>query len=123
MDETVKPPKVKKIKIYSTKVRAYFVKHPDARFPTISFPAKPRLTPQQTPELLKKFPGGYFEPTLTSGIDMYLKTLDEMTGVEADKLKEWRAEMDRKMGRTPQTSVTSVTSVASSTPAVSAATK
>lgn len=82
------------------KVRVYFKKHPD---PTtmIPFPAKPRVTPEKILELDKMFPGGYFEPTSTGGLDRYLEAVDKLAedAGQSEVLKGWRAKMDAKLGR------------------------
>ena len=43
---------------------------------------------------MARFPGGYFEPTYTSGLDMLLKVEDELEGGATDALKEWRDRID-----------------------------
>lgn len=95
----VPDPKDPKKKIASTVVetlvRTYFIKHPDP-LTGIMFPAKPRVTPEKIPELMKVYPGGYFEPTLTEGFDKYLKVVDSLTGAQAEAVAKWREEQDRK---------------------------
>jgi hypothetical protein len=88
-------------KVLLSKTRAYFVKHPDSKT-GITFPAKPRIVSSKWPELLKKWPGGYFEPTLENGIDMYLEEIDRLTNDAADSTQKWREEIDKQMGRTPK---------------------
>jgi hypothetical protein len=84
--------------VVDTAVRMYFAKHPDP-VTSIMFPAKPRVTPERIPELMKKWPGGYFEPGLASGFDDYLKLLDKLGASQADEVAAWRAKMDEKFGR------------------------
>ena len=82
--------------VIDTVVRMYFTKHPD---PTtgIMFPAKPRVAPEMIPEMRKKYPGGYFEPTLYDGFDKYLHTIDELNTTSAqDGIAKWRAGVDAK---------------------------
>ena len=43
---------------------------------------------------MKKWPGGYFEPTTEHGIDLFLKAEDELEGGATDALKEWREKID-----------------------------
>ena len=67
--QTVTQPKTKatdpKTKFVSvqleTKVRMWFVRHPDENFPTISYPAKLRVPPDQMEKVFKRWPGGFFE--------------------------------------------------------------
>jgi hypothetical protein len=96
--------------IIDTAVRYHFKKHPDPAT-GIMFPAKPRVTPEQTAELDKRFPGGYFEPK-TDGSDSfaeYLRTLDRLAGQQADTLKGWRERMDAKLRPRPQAAATTTT--------------
>src|SRR6266852_1457333 len=73
-----------------TVVRYYFRKHLDP-VTGIPFPAKTRVVPEGIEELNKKFPGGYFEPTTSWGIDRYLETVDELSiEREDDPLRGWR---------------------------------
>jgi len=71
-----------------TKVRMWFVRHPDPVFQNITYPAKLRVDPSQVPEVMKRWPGGYLEPTLESGIDQLLLLEDELTAKAAAELKE-----------------------------------
>lgn len=80
------------------RTKAYFVKHPDPKT-GITFPAKPRVDSSKWPQLLAKWPGGYFVPTLENGIDMYLEEIDKLTNEAADSTQKWREEIDRQMGR------------------------
>jgi hypothetical protein len=83
-------------------VRYYFKRHldPDTNIP---FPAKPRLAPEVSHLMEKRFPGGYFEPKLDGrdAFDAYLHEVDRLTGVAAedDSLKRWRERADEKLGR------------------------
>jgi hypothetical protein len=80
-------------------VRVYFKKHPD---PTtnIPFPAKPRVTPEKIAALEKVYPGGYFEPSVTNGLDSYLHLIDKLGTDSGNALAGWREKMDQKLGRT-----------------------
>jgi hypothetical protein len=84
--------------IVDTVVRMYFIKHPDP-VTGIMFPCKPRVSPEVIPELMKRFPGGYFEPTLEHGFDDYLKTVDELNAHQKGQVDEWRRKVDEKWGR------------------------
>lgn len=94
------PKKMLSTQIAEMKVRIFFKKHPDPQT-NIAYPAKPRVTPEKMAELDAVFPGGYFEPTTTGGLDHYFKLLDKLS-VDAGKsvaLKGWRDRMDAKLGR------------------------
>lgn len=94
-----------------TVVRMYFMKHPDPAT-GIMFPAKPRVAPIQLPELLKRFPGGYFESLKGKcGLDTYLEEVDRLNaavGEKDDELKGWREKMDAKLGRAPANKIAAV---------------
>jgi hypothetical protein len=79
------------------KCRYYFVKHPDPMTGVV-FDAKPRVTHSKALELEKRYPGGFFVPTPDQGFDQYLRVVDELAkdAAQSDKLREWRATMDRK---------------------------
>jgi hypothetical protein len=81
--------------IVETLVRTYFVKHPDPST-GIMFPAKPRVTPEKVAELMKKWPGGYYEPGPEHGLDTYLHEIDRLDLSQGDELAKWRAEVDRR---------------------------
>lgn len=80
------------------KTRVYFLRHKDTKT-GIEFPAKPRIHSSQYSRLLERWPGGYFEPTLESGLDDYLRFEDSLTGAATDSMKQWREEMDKRMAR------------------------
>jgi hypothetical protein len=77
----------------ATRARAWFVRHPDPVTGMI-FPAKPRVAPTMMPKLLEKFPGGYFEPTPTSGIDEYLIAVESLAQEASTKTDEWKKKVD-----------------------------
>lgn len=81
--------------IVETHVRSYFVKHPDPST-GIMFPAKPRVTPEQFPAMMKTYPGGYFEATREHGFDQYLHTIDSLSKSQAAAVEQWRASVDAK---------------------------
>jgi hypothetical protein len=86
-------------------VRFHFRKHLDPAT-GIPFPAKPRVTPEKTEALEKRFPGGYFEPVVKAGVvydgfGTYLDVVDSLGMEQADTLKDWRSRMDQKLGRVP----------------------
>ena len=58
------------------------------------FPAKPRVAPNMIPELMKIYPGGYFEPTSDAGIDAYLEVVDRLQASAGGDLKEWMKQQD-----------------------------
>jgi hypothetical protein len=76
-----------KIAVFRPRMRYFFVPHPDPKLPGITYPAKPRLTPNQIPRLMEIWPGGYFTPTLNSGLDEYLRTEDELEATAGDEYK------------------------------------
>lgn len=71
--------------VVDTSSRFYFIKHPDPAT-GIMFPAKTRVTPEQLPNLMKRYPGGYFEPGLHSGLNDYLDLCDRLSDASADHL-------------------------------------
>ena len=81
--------------VMETSIRSYFMKHPDPST-GIMFPAKPRVTPERIGELMKAYPGGYFEATPEEGFDRYLHLIDSLSKSQADKVNEWRAKQDAK---------------------------
>lgn len=89
--------------LVETRVRFFFMKHPDP-VTGIMFPAKPRVAPEKMGELAKRFPGGYFEPTADgrNGFDAYLELLDTLQSHQSDQLKGWRERCDAKLGRGPK---------------------
>lgn len=93
------PKKMVDSEIVETRVRMYFMKHPDP-ITNILYPAKPRVTPEAIPGLMKEYPGGYFEPGLEEGFDQYLHTIDRLNQGQTDRLAKWRAEVDVRFGRT-----------------------
>ena len=105
--------KTKKISstVVDTVVRMYFTKHPDPST-GIMFPAKPRVAPEMMAELEKRFPGGYFQPTVHDGFDTYLHAVDELnTSAAKDGVTAWRAKADAarqaRMATTPATTAAS----------------
>lgn len=77
----------------STRARAWFVRHPDP-VTGLVYPAKPRVAPTMMPKLLERFPGGYFEPTPTSGIDEYLIAVESLAQDATKKTLDWKAQID-----------------------------
>lgn len=85
--------------VVDTQVRYYFKKQLD-QLSGIPFPAKTRVSPDRLAELDKIFPGGYFEPTPTGGMDKYLEAIDTLSEMRADDpLRNWRERIDAKLGR------------------------
>ena len=81
--------------LISAVVRMYFVSHPDP-VTGIRFPAKARVSPEAVPLLMKKWPGGYFEPGLEHGFDEYLATVDELNAHQKNAVDEWRRKVDER---------------------------
>lgn len=90
------PKKLVEQTVLDMTVRFHFLKHPDPAT-GIPFPCKPRVTPEKIGELLRAYPGGYFEPTPEQGLDLYLKKVDELAEAQGDALKGWRERMDAKL--------------------------
>lgn len=82
------------ITVYRPKVRYFFTSHPDQKFSQVTYPAKTRIPSASLPELLEKWPGGYFEPTLTEGLNLYLELEDRLTSGTVEELVEWKAAQD-----------------------------
>jgi hypothetical protein len=92
---TIDPKNKDRIAVYRPKVRYFFVKHPDQKFPNVSYPAKPRVPPERYEELMKIWPGGFFTPTLEEGLDTYLEVDDRLFGGTVDALISFKAEVDK----------------------------
>lgn len=87
---------VTKIITSQTNTRAYFVKHPDMGIPggKVYWDCKSRVPATKHAKLLDRFPGGYFTPTPTSGLDEYIRVTEELSAeADVDALRE-RAEFD-----------------------------
>lgn len=89
VDPKLYKPRMKQV----TKARYWFIRHPDP-VTGMLFPAKPRLDPDQIPELLKVYPGGYFEPSEHSGIEVYLDVVDKLQAAATDDLVAWMKAQD-----------------------------
>lgn len=77
-----------------TTVRYYFQNHPDQKFPGVVYKCKTRLPPERTPDLLKRWPAGYFEPTIEGGLDWLLKLEDELLASQTGDLARWKQDVD-----------------------------
>lgn len=89
----VDPKQYKPRMMQQSKARYWFIRHPD-KVTGMLFPAKPRVAPEQIPELLKIYPGGYFEPTTEAGIDAYLEVVDTIQAAASGSVKEWMKAQD-----------------------------
>jgi hypothetical protein len=94
-EQELKQSGAKRRRVQKTKVRMWFLRHPDSITGAL-FPAKPRVAPEMIPELLKIYPGGYFEPTTEAGLDAYLKAVEALQDVATNKLSKWKAEVDAR---------------------------
>lgn len=74
--------------------RVYFVRHTDPQFAHITCAAKVTLPPASKPELLKHFPGGYFDPTLESGLDSFLNIESQLLTTATQDTAAWKAQID-----------------------------
>jgi hypothetical protein len=92
----VAPPGQPKLTVLETTVRAWFVKHADAKFSNITYPAKPRVPVEQIPELMKRFPGGFYVPDLVKGLDEFLQVEDELLGKGASSAIAWKEKIDKE---------------------------
>lgn len=83
-----------KARVVTTKVRAYFQRHPDPDT-GIHYPAKARVPPSQVGKLLEKFPGGFYTLSLEAGFDLLLKAEDELLAAGTEGLSIWKDELDK----------------------------
>ena len=81
---------VDKVAHTEVKVRAFFMSHPDPKFQQVMYKCKPRVPVDKIPELLKKWPGGFFEPSLIKGLDEYLRVEDELNESASSAIMEWK---------------------------------
>jgi hypothetical protein len=96
-EEKITDPRTKEVIVVKRgMVRAFFTSHPDQIFPKISYKCKPRVPPEMVPELLKKWPGGYFTPTTENGLDVFLRFEDELIQRSVDPYRKWKATIDQK---------------------------
>lgn len=93
-DPTHKPPTGEKQRtMQKSQARYWFIRHPDP-VTGMLFPAKPRVAPEQIPALLEIYPGGYFEPTTTAGLDAYLEVVERVQAAAAGDVREWMKQQD-----------------------------
>jgi hypothetical protein len=105
------PGKLMSSTVVETSSRFYFIKHPDPAT-GIMFPAKTRVTPEQLPNLMKRYPGGYFEPGLNSGLNEYLDLCDRLSDQSADYLKKMmQAAAEKRAAEAAQAPAQPATSV------------
>lgn len=76
-----------------TKVRAYFMRHPDPKT-NVNHPAKPRIVPERWEALLKKWPSGFYEPTTSGGFDLFLEEEDKFSDEGTADLVDWKKQVD-----------------------------
>ena len=74
--------------------RIYFVRHPDARYPEVSYPAKVTLPPEARELLAKTYPHGYFDPTLAVGLDSFLTAEAYALRKATSDLAAWKKNVD-----------------------------
>lgn len=95
-----------KTKVRSTIVRnsvkGFFVPHPDPKVPGVIYKCKTRVPMERFEDLMKIFPGGYFEPTLTSGLDRYLEVEDSLTESSVGGVGEWMEAQQKGWQATPE---------------------
>lgn len=108
------PKKKMSSEIITNTVRMYFISHPDP-VTGINYPAKPRVTPEAIPALMKEYPGGYFEPGLAEGLDTYLALVDRLNQGQRNQVDEWRRKVDEKFrGQTAKQSTAQPVSASAS---------
>jgi len=83
-----------KTKEKSFETRYYFQAHPDNLLQNVFWEASSRLPGDMIPELLKKYPGGFFVPSYDKGLDEYLRTEDELVVKGTDNIKVWKQKLD-----------------------------
>lgn len=81
--------------ILKTEVRCYYESHPDPKFPNISYDCKSRVPKDLLPQLYKRFPGGFFDP---SDFGEYLKFTDEILAQGTDVTAARKASIDSRLG-------------------------
>lgn len=86
--------KVSKEKRFET--RYYFQSHPDNLLKNVFWEASSRLAGDQIPDLLKKYPNGYFVPSYNKGLDDYLRTENELMAKGTNDVLEWKKKIDSK---------------------------
>jgi len=89
--ETVKVIGAKSEKAWE--VRYYFQPHPDRLIPNAFWSAKSRIPGDQMEKLLEKFPGGYFVPEYSKGLDEYIRVEEELIAGGSAELKNWVSEV------------------------------
>lgn len=77
--------------VINTTRRAYFMAHPDPKFPNITYGCKPRIPLAEIGPVLKQFPGGFFDP---KDLGLYLEACDQAVLRSTTAVKEWRAKVD-----------------------------
>ena len=80
--------------IEATEVRYYFMSHPNQLMPKVTWECKPRIPSVLMPELLKKWPDAYFTPTVTKGLDEYLRLEDSLINKGTNDIREWKQKLD-----------------------------
>ena len=77
-----------------TNRRAYFMAHPDPKFANIMYNCKPRIPLTEVSEVLKQFPGGWFDP---ARLGEYLEACDRAVARSTDKVRAWKAAADAEL--------------------------
>ena len=76
------------------KLRYYFESHPDPKFETTNYKCKARVPPEMVDALRERWPAGYFEPSLTEGLDTFLEFEDSLLEKGSGATMKWKQEMD-----------------------------
>jgi hypothetical protein len=85
--------------VINTTRRAYFMAHPDPKFPNITYGCKPRIPLTEIGPVLKQFPGGYFDP---KDLGLYLEACDRAVERSTATVKEWKQAVDRELALAKQ---------------------
>jgi len=75
--------------------RVWYRRHPDPQFPNIYYPAKTTIPSERLPELEKDYPGGFFDPTPSEGLDKFLATEAQLVAAATDHLRQWKEKVDK----------------------------
>lgn len=92
-----------KLSLVSTRRRIWFTPHPDQNFEKITYPAKVTIPVERVPELNKRYPHGYFEPTLQvdgtlrDSLADFLRLEDRLQAAAVDQAWAWKDRVDKRV--------------------------
>ena len=61
----------------------------------------PVIPSAKMPQLLEAFPGGYFEPTYTEGLDKYLEVTERLADEASADAEQLKLDLDQPQGTNP----------------------